>query len=48
MRDQRIRHMGLESDMYPKATFVLSDPIALAANAASGATVSVQATGKLT
>lgn len=48
MRDQRIRHMGLESDTYPKATFVLSDPIALPANAASGATVSVQATGKLT
>jgi polyisoprenoid-binding protein YceI len=48
MRDQHIHQMGLESDTYPKATFVLSDPITLPANAASGAAVSVQATGKLT
>ena len=48
MRDQHIRQMGLQSDTYPKATFVLTDHIALPANAASGATVNVQATGTLT
>lgn len=48
MRDQHIRRMGLESDTYPKATFVLGDPITLPANAAGGIAVSAQATGKLT
>ena len=48
MRDQHIRQMGLQSDTYPKATFVLTDPITLPANAASGATLNVQATGALT
>lgn len=48
MRDQHLGQMGLQSDTYPKATFVLSDPITVPANAASGATVGVPATGKLT
>ena len=44
MRDQHIRQMGLQSDTYPKATFTLTDPFPLPANAASGSQVSVQAT----
>ena len=48
MRDEHIRQMGLQSDTYPKATFVLTEPITLPANAASGATLNVQATGTLT
>ncbi|HET9849613.1 MAG TPA: YceI family protein [Candidatus Dormibacteraeota bacterium] len=47
-RDQRIHRMGLESDRYPTATFVLSTPIALPADAAAGQVVNVSATGALT
>lgn len=47
-RDQRIRRMGLESDRYPTATFVLSTPIALPADAANGQVIHVSATGALT
>jgi polyisoprenoid-binding protein YceI len=48
MRDQRIHFMGLQSDQYPKATFVLSSPIQLPSSAASGQTVTVSAAGQLT
>jgi polyisoprenoid-binding protein YceI len=48
MRDQRLHQMGLESDRYPTATFVLSSPIALPAGASSGQVVNVSATGQLT
>jgi len=48
MRDQRIHQMGLESDRYPTATFVLTTPITLPAEATSGQAVSVSATGQLT
>ena len=48
MRDQHIRQMGLQSDLYPKSTFTLTDPITLPANAAGGSSVTVQATGTLT
>ena len=48
MRDQRIHEMGLQSDTYPNATFTLTEPITLPANAASVATLNVQATGTLT
>lgn len=48
MRDQRIHQMGLQSDRYPTATFVLTTPIALPANATSGQIVNVSATGQLT
>jgi polyisoprenoid-binding protein YceI len=48
MRDQRIHQMGLESDRYPTATFVLTTPMALPAEATSGQAVNVSATGQLT
>lgn len=48
MRDQHIHESGLESDRYPKATFELTQPISLPADATSGATIAVSATGKLT
>jgi len=47
-RDQRIHSQGLQSDRYPTATFKLTSPIALPAEAASGQTVHVSATGDLT
>ena len=47
-RDQRIHSQGLESDRYPTATFTLTSPIALAADAAGGQTIHVSATGDLT
>jgi polyisoprenoid-binding protein YceI len=48
MRDQRIHSQGLQSDRYPTATFQLTTPIALPADAASGQTIHVSATGALT
>ena len=47
-RDQRIHSQGLESDRYPTATFTLTSPITLPADAASGQTIHVSATGDLT
>src|SRR5205814_4008883 len=47
-RDQRIHSQGLQSDRYPTATFKLTSPIALTADATSGQTVHVSATGDLT
>lgn len=48
MRDQRIHSMGLQSDLYPHATFTLSSPIALPAAAGNGQIFLTQATGQLT
>jgi polyisoprenoid-binding protein YceI len=48
MRDQRIHQMGLESDRYPTATFVLTTPITLPSEATSGQAVNISATGQLT
>ena len=48
MRDQRIHSMGLQSDQYPKATFVLTSPILLPSTATNGQMVSVNASGNLT
>jgi polyisoprenoid-binding protein YceI len=48
MRDARLHTMGLESDRYPTATFVLATPIALPADAANGQAINVSATGQLT
>ena len=48
MRDQRIRQMGLESNRYPTATFVLTTPIDLPAGATGGQIVNLSATGQLT
>ena len=47
-RDQRIHSQGLQSDRYPTATFELTSPIALTADATSGQTVHTSATGDLT
>src|SRR3989442_7629247 len=48
VRDQRIHRMGLESDRYPTATFVISTPIALPADAGNGQAFRISATGALT
>ncbi|HZL47472.1 MAG TPA: YceI family protein [Solirubrobacteraceae bacterium] len=48
MRDEKIRSIGLESERYPTATFVLSSPIALPPSALTGQAVHVSATGALT
>ena len=45
MRDQHIRAIGLQSDEYPTATFVLSDPLSLPSSALSGRVVDVRVTG---
>jgi len=47
-RDQRIHSQGLESDRFPTATFQLTTPIAVVADAAGGQTIHVSATGLLT
>jgi polyisoprenoid-binding protein YceI len=47
-RDRRMRTLGLESDRYPNARFVLSSPITFQAKPASGETVKTNGTGKLT
>jgi polyisoprenoid-binding protein YceI len=47
-RDQRIHRQGLESDRYPTATFQLTSPITLPAEATSGQTIHISATGALT
>ncbi len=47
-RDQRIHSQGLESDRFPTATFNLTAPITLAADATSGQTIHVSASGDLT
>jgi polyisoprenoid-binding protein YceI len=47
-RDGRIRSEGLESDEFPEAKFVLSEPITLAAVPAAGETVNAVAKGKFT
>jgi len=48
MRDEKIRSIGLESERYPTATFMLSSPIRLPASASRGQVVHVSATGALT
>ena len=48
MRDQRIHSMGLQSDRYPTATFVLSQPIGLPSDASNGQALSLSAVGQLT
>jgi polyisoprenoid-binding protein YceI len=47
-RDNRIRSIGLQSDLFPTATFVLAEAIAVPAEALTGTTVSVTLTGDLT
>ena len=47
-RDRQFNNRIMETAKYPTATFVLSSPITLPANAASGAVVTANATGELT
>lgn len=47
-RDRQVNNRILETTKYPTATFVLSSPITLPANATSGAVVTASATGELT
>jgi polyisoprenoid-binding protein YceI len=46
-RDQRIHSIGLQSDRFPTATFTLSQPVSLPANATTGATLSLDLVGDL-
>ena len=48
MRDDHIQTLGLESAQFPKATFVLSSPVTLPGDAASGGEIHVSLTGALT
>lgn len=48
MRDNRIRTLGLESDQFPEATFVLTEPIELPAEPELGETVETTAVGDFT
>ncbi len=45
MRDEKIHEIGLESNRYPTATFVLSTPIVLPASARAGQVVHASITG---
>jgi polyisoprenoid-binding protein YceI len=47
-RDGRIRSSGLESDRFPEAKFVLTEPITLPSVPEPGETITVQATGDFT
>jgi len=47
-RDGRIKSSGLESDKFPQAKFVLSEPITLSAVPTAGETVTTEATGEFT
>jgi polyisoprenoid-binding protein YceI len=45
MRDEKIHEIGLESSRYPNATFALSSPVVLPAQALTGKVVHVHVTG---
>src|SRR5262245_53939231 len=47
-RDGRIRTEGLESNDFPEAKFVLTEPITLAKTPTAGETITTQATGNFT
>ena len=47
-RDNRIRTTGLETDKFPQATYALTGPINIPADAADGKAVTVQSEGDLT
>ncbi len=48
MRDEKIHEIGLESNRYPTATFVLSTPVTLAKSAVTGRVARVSVTGVFT
>jgi polyisoprenoid-binding protein YceI len=45
MRDEKIHEIGLESNRYPTATFVLSSPVTLSRSAVTGGVMRVPVTG---
>jgi len=47
-RDDQLRRQAIQTDDFPTATFVLSQPIAIGSLPAEGSSVSVTATGNLT
>jgi polyisoprenoid-binding protein YceI len=47
-RDGRIKSSGLESDKFPEAKFVLTEPITLSAPPTAGETLKTEATGEFT
>ena len=47
-RDGQIKRRGLETDTYPTATFTLTQPVVIPAEALAGSPVTVQATGDMT
>ena len=47
-RDGRLHSSGIESDQFPQAKFVLTQPIALANVPAAGETITVEGTGDFT
>jgi polyisoprenoid-binding protein YceI len=48
MRDAHIQQIGLDSDDFPTAVFVLTEPVTLPSDAVSGSEVSVTLSGKMT
>lgn len=47
-RDNKIRTIGLQTDQYPKATFVGAEPVSVPASAISGEETKIDAVGDLT
>ena len=47
-RDNAIRSQALETDQFPTATFVLTEPVSVGEIPADGETVAIEATGDLT
>jgi polyisoprenoid-binding protein YceI len=47
-RDNRLRTEGLETDTFPTATFVITEPVEIPAAAAAGTATDVPLTGELT
>jgi polyisoprenoid-binding protein YceI len=47
-RDGRLRSSGIESDQFPEAKFVMTEPITLSAAPAAGETITTEATGDFT
>lgn len=48
MRDNRLRTSGIETDAFPTSTFVLTAPVSLPAETATGAAVEIVLAGDLT
>jgi len=48
MRDERIHSIGLQSDQYPTASYVLTSPVTLPSSATSGQAIHVTSVGRLT